>query len=88
MIEQKIKQLEEDYKTYRNICCFKLKAIKGYENNELKKCSICNGYSSVQDCDDFVDIPHLINFYKDFYEKQVSQMLVSQETSHYERRVK
>lgn len=66
-LNELIKSLEDDYTTYRNICCFKLKAIKTESYNELKKCSVCNGYSSVQECYDFVDIPHLINFYKKMY---------------------
>ena len=66
-IDEMIKSLEQDYTTYKNICCFKLKAIKTKNYNEIKKCSVCNGYSSVRECYDFVDIPHLINFYKEMY---------------------
>lgn len=68
-ISKLIESLEEDYKTYRNICCFKLKAIKDLNYEEHKKCLSCNGYSSVSECYDFVDIPHLINFYKEFHER-------------------
>lgn len=70
-LDKLIKGLEEDYKTYRNICCFKLKAIKTENFKEIKKCSVCNGYSSVAECYDFVDLPHLINFYKEYHERRV-----------------
>ena len=66
-LDRLIASLEEDYVKYRNICCFKLKAIKDPCFTELKKCAVCNGYSSVTDCYEFIDIPHIIRFYKEYY---------------------
>jgi hypothetical protein len=64
-IQQLIDSLNQDFETYRNICAFKLKTIKNPTFPELKKCSACNGYSSVIECYEFIDIPHLIKFYED-----------------------
>lgn len=61
-----IKSLEEDYTTYRNICSFKLKSLKYPEYKEHRKCISCDGYSSIQECEDYIDVLHLIQFYKDY----------------------
>jgi len=63
-INQTIEQLEKDYQSYGNICTFKLKKFKDSNFKEINKCRYCNGYSTVNDCEDFVDIYHLIYFYK------------------------
>ena len=69
-IQELIDSLEKDFIIYRNICSFKLKALKDSNYKEIKKCSVCNGYSSVNECYDFVDLNHLIKFYKDLKDKE------------------
>lgn len=66
ILENKIKEFEQEYITYRNICYFKLKAIKDNSYIEQKKCAVCSGYSTICECDDYVDMQHLIKFYKEF----------------------
>ena len=74
-IEQKINELKQDYITYRNKCVFKIQEEKNQDYPVSKRCLRCNGISSVLECDNFIDIPHLIHFYKtnslNKYDKEV-----------------
>jgi hypothetical protein len=63
-LNRTIEQLEKDFITYRNKCVFKIQEEKDSYYRIDKKCLMCNGLSSVSECEDFIDIPHLIHFYK------------------------
>lgn len=65
-IEKIISELEDLKVKYRSMCTFKIKSKEDINYIEHKKCLMCNGYSSTFECEDYVDIPHLIYFYKEF----------------------
>jgi len=63
-LQQMIESLEQDNMTYRNICAFKLKEIKDNTFTPSKKCESCDGYSSRIECIEYMDVKHLIEFFK------------------------
>jgi hypothetical protein len=65
-LQSLIDDLKKDYITYRNKCLFKIQEEKNQDYPITRKCLRCNGISSVFECWDFIDIPHMIKFYEEF----------------------
>jgi hypothetical protein len=67
-ITEKIRQLQERFGKEGSKCVLRIRIEEGEvtQFHTPKKCSDCDGYSSSIICEDYVDVNHLIAYYKRF----------------------
>ena len=70
-LELTLEQLKELIPTYRTKCAYKVKSELDPSFQELRSCLMCNGFSSVTECKDYIDLNHLINLYEMFDRREV-----------------